>query len=170
MGTDPSEFAGCRHLPVEKVSWNDVQEFIGKLNERSGGDHYRLPSEAEWEYAARAAGTTGERYAADLDAIAWHGGISEGRTHPVGTKAPNPWGLHDMLGNVWELVQDWHGEYPGGVVTDPRGPADPPMGLNRVGRGGSWGGSETCCRASQRSRPPTSFFFKFLGFRLVRIE
>ena len=169
MGANPAEFTGCGRRPVESVSWNDVQDFIRRLNARSGGDHYRLPTEAEWEYAARA-GTTGERYAADLDAIAWYGGNSGGRTHPVGTKAPNPWGLHDMLGNVWELVQDWHGEYPGGFITDPRGPADPPMGRHRVGRGGSWGGRETCCRASQRSRPPTSFFFNFLGFRLLRVE
>ena len=166
MGTNPSEFAGCGRLPVERVAWNDAQEFIRTLNERSGGDHYRLPTEAEWEYAART-GTAGERYAPNLDAIAWYGGNSGGRTHPVGLKAPNAWGLHDMLGNVWELVQDWHGDYPGGFVTDPSGPGS---GSDRVGKGGSWGGSETCCRASARSSPPPGFFFNFLGFRLLRME
>ena len=164
MGTNPSEFVGCGRRPVERVSWNDTQEFISKLNERAGGDRYRLPTEAEWEYAARA-GATGERYGPNLDAIAWYGGNSGGRTHPVGTKAPNDWGLHDMLGNVWELVQDWHGDFSGGAVTDPSGPAS---GSQRVGKGGSWCGSETCCRAAARSRPPPSFFFNFLGFRLAR--
>ena len=166
MGTNPSEFSGCGRRPVERVSWNDVQEFIGRLNARAGGNHYRLPTEAEWEYAARAE-TAGSRYAANLDAIAWYRGNSGGRTHPVGQKVPNAWGLHDMLGNVWELVQDWHGDYPGGAVTDPAGPDS---GSHRVARGGSWSGSDACCRASDRSRPPPSFFFNFLGFRLVRVE
>ena len=164
MGTNPSECTGCGRRPVERVSWNDAQEFIRTLNERTGGDHYRLPTEAEWEYAARA-GANGERYAPNLDAIAWYGGNSGGRTHPVGMKAPNGWGLHDMLGNVWEHVQDWHGDFPGGFVTDPTGPDS---GSERVGKGGSWGGSETCCRAAARSRPPPGFFFNFLGVRLVR--
>ena len=165
MGTNPSEFSGCGRRPVDSVSWNDVQEFIRSLNDRAGGNYYRLPTEAEWEYAARA-GTTENRYA-NLDAIAWYGGNSGGRTHPVGQKEPNAWGLHDMLGNVWELVQDWHGDYPGGFLIDPTGPAS---GSQRVARGGSWGGSDTCCLAPDRSRPPPSFFFNFLGFRLVRVE
>ncbi len=98
MGTNPSEFSGCGQFPVETVSWNDAQEFIGSLNGRAGGNRYRLPTEAEWEYAARA-GTTGDRYG-NIDAIAWHGDNSGDRTHPVGQKVPNAWGLQDMLGNV----------------------------------------------------------------------
>ena len=121
MGSNPSHFTNCGgDCPVERVSWEDVQEFIGKLNGRSGGRPYRLPTEAEWEYAARA-GTTEDRYG-DLGAIAWHNSNSRDTTHPVGEKAANAWGLHDMLGNVLEWVQDWFGSYPGGSVTDPTGP------------------------------------------------
>ena len=143
-----------------------MQEFIGRLNARAEGNQHRLPTEAEWEYATRA-GTMGSRYAGDLDFIAWYGGNRGGRTHPVGQKTPNAWGLDDMLGNVWEWVQDWHGDYPGGSVTEPPGPGS---GSSRVGRGGSWGGSSTCCRASARSSPPPAFFFNFLGFRLLKME
>ena len=121
MGSNPSFFDECGDCPVERVSWDDVQEFIGRLNALEGEVRYRLPTEAEWEYAARA-GTSGDRYGGDLDAIAWYRENSEGRTHPVGQKAPNAFGLHDMLGNVFEWVQDWYGAYPGGSVTDPRGP------------------------------------------------
>ena len=133
MGTNPSEFSGCGRCPVEKVSWGDAQTFIGNLNAGIGERRYRLPTEAEWEHAARA-GTSLDRYGR-LDGIAWYGDNSGDRTHPVGQKAPNAWGLHDMLGNVWEWVQDWHGDYPGGAVTDPGGPGS---GSARVRRGGSW--------------------------------
>ena len=107
MGSNPSRFAGCGNCPVERVSWDDAQQFIQGLNAREGPAVYRLPTEAEWEYAARA-GTTGDRYG-NLDAIAWYGQNSGGRTHPVGGKPPNAWGLHDMLGSVWEWVHDWYG-------------------------------------------------------------
>ena len=121
MRTNISEFSGCGQCPVERVSWDDAQEFIGRLNAQAGGNRYRLPTEAEWEYAARA-GTGGDRYG-ELDAIAWCGNDNSGsRTHPVGQKAPNAWGLYDMLGNVWEWVEDRYGGYPGGSVMDPRGP------------------------------------------------
>ena len=161
MGTNPSEFSGCGQCPVEQVSWNDAQEFIGRLNGRSGGNRYRLPTEAEWEYAARA-GTTGDHYG-NLDAIAWHGNNSGRRTHPVGQKAPNAWGFHDMLGNVFEWVEDWYGDYPGGAVTDPQGPA---AGSDRVGRGGGWSGG---ARLS-RSRAGPGWRVDILGFRLLRTE
>ena len=132
MGSNPSAFDECGgDCPVEKVSWDEVQEFIGRLNALEGEARYRLPTEAEWEYAARA-GTTADRYAGNLDAIAWYGENSGARPHPVGRKAPNAFGLHDMLGNVWEWVQDWYGAYPGGSVTDPQGPAS---GSRRVDRG-----------------------------------
>ena len=165
MGSNPSYFSGCGQCPVEAVSWDDAQEFIRSLNGRAGGNRYRLPTEAEWEYAARA-GTTGDRYG-NLDAIAWHNGNSGDRTHPVGQKAPNAWGLHDMLGNVREWVEDWYGDYPGGTVTDPRGPVS---GSFRVGRGGGWGIGAGICRSSYRSSVTPGIRSSYLGFRLLRTE
>ena len=135
MGSNPSHFAGCGpDCPVENISWDDTQLFLSQLNLLSAwhadGAEYRLPTEAEWEYAARS-GTTGDTYAGNvtstdgwerdpvLNRIAWHAGNSGEQTHPVGRKEPNARGLHDMLGNVEEWVQDWHEDYPGGTVTDP---------------------------------------------------
>ena len=167
MGSNPSGFDECGgDCPVERVSWDEVQEFIGRLNALEGEARYRLPTEAEWEYAARA-GTSGDRYGGDLDAIAWYGGNSGDRTHAVGQKAPNAWGLHDMLGNVLEWVQDWYGEYPGGSVTDPQGPAS---GSYRVFRGGGWIYYAGNCRVSNRFDDPSGFRLYFLGFRLLRME
>ena len=166
MGSNPSSITNCGgDCPVEEVSWEDVQEFIGKLNARSGGRPYRLPTEAEWEYAARA-GTTEERYG-DLDEIAWYVSNSGGTPHRVGEKAANAWGLHDMLGNVWEWVQDWYGSYPGGSVTDPTGPGS---GSFRVFRGGSWLDGARFSRSAYRIgwRPGLRYFD--LGFRLLREE
>lgn len=135
MGENPSYFGECgSRCPVEFVSWNDVQEFIRRLNELESGNGYRLPTEAEWEYALRA-GTTGVGYAEPLDSLAWHRNNSGGKPHPVGLKRANAWGLHDMLGNVSEWVGDWYGEYPSGSATDPQGPNS---GLYRVFRGESW--------------------------------
>ena len=166
MGTNPSSFSGCGQCPVEQVSWTDAQDFIRSLNGSGGGNRYRLPTEAEWEYAARA-GTTGDRYG-NLDAIAWcwnARGSRGGRAHPVGQRAANAFGLHDMLGNVWEWVQDWYGGYPGGTVTDPRGPGS---GSVRVLRGGSWGGSAGDCRSSNRDVGDPGNRFHHIGFRLLR--
>ena len=166
MGSNPSRFTNCGgDCPVERVSWEDVQEFIGKLNARSGGRPYRLPTEAEWEYAARA-GTTEERYG-DLDEIAWYDSNSGYTTHRVGEKAANAWGLHDMLGNVWEWVQDWYGSYPGGSVTDPTGPGS---GSYRVLRGGGWFISARNCRSAYRGLISPGFRNGDLGFRLLREE
>ncbi len=166
MGTNPSRFSGCGSCPVENVSWDDAQLFIGRLNARAGGSRYRLPTEAEWEYAARA-GTIGDRYG-NLDAIAWHGDNSGRRPQPAGRKAPNAWGLHDMLGNVWEWVQDWHGSYPGGSLADPQGPVS---GSYRVYRGGSWhaGIGARGCRSSFRGGNPPGHRGNNVGFRLLRI-
>ena len=168
MGSNPSYFDECgRSCPVETVSWDDAQEFIGRLNGRSGGNRYRLPTEAEWEYAARA-GTTGDRYTANLDAIAWCGeSLLSGGTHPVGQKEANAWGLHDMLGNVWEWVEDWYDSYPGGAVTDPRGPGS---GSDRVNRGGGWSSYASLCRSSYRLNAPPGLRHSYLGFRLLRTE
>ena len=105
MGSNPSMFKGENH-PVENVSWNDTQAFIAKLNESQNEFHYRLPTEAEWEYCA------GKNDSKDLDAQAWYYSNSASTTHPVGTKKPNALGLYDMLGNVWEWCQDWYGKYP----------------------------------------------------------
>ena len=166
MGSNPSRFKDCGpNCPVETVSWNDAQGFIRRLNSRSGGTRYRLPTEAEWEYAARA-GTGGDRYG-NLDAIAWYDGNSGDRTHPVGRKAPNAWGLYDMLGNVWEWVEDWSGDYPGGSVTDPRGPRS---GSDRGNRGGGWGSYAGGCRAPNRDLNSPGDRIILLGFRLLRTE
>ena len=165
MKTSPSGYPGCRRCPVENISWNNAQEFIRCLNERSGGNHYRLPTEAEWEYAARA-GTSGDRYCENVDEIAWHVDNSRWRPKPVGEKAPNAWGLYDMLGNVWEWVEDWVGEYPGGSVTDPRGPA---WGAGRVSRGGSWIHPGRYCRASARDFSGPDARGSNTGFRLLRM-
>ena len=166
LGTNPSGNSGCGQCPVEQVFWNDAQDFIRRMNGRAGRNRYGLPTEAEWEYAARA-GTTGNRYG-NLDAIAWYRDNSGDRTHPVGQKVPNAWGLYDMLGNVWEWVADWHGEYPSGAVTDPRGPASGPF---RVVRGGSWINPADSIRASYRPGGRTVGDREDIqGFRLLRRE
>ena len=164
MGRNPSHFRNCgRDCPVERVSWNEVQSFIGRLNTRSGGRPYRLPTEAEWEYAARA-GTSGPYYA-NPNAIAWHRGNSGDRTRRVGRKAPNGFKLYDMLGNVWEWVADRKGRYPGGTATDPTGPGS---GSSRVYRGGGWHDSSRACRAANRDGLQRSGRLDVLGFRLLR--
>ena len=177
MGSNPSGSRKCGlDCPVESVSWLQVQEFIRRLNERAGGAPYRLPSEAEWEYAARAgsrtdtyAGDITEPYGEDpvLEGIAWYGENSGDRTHPVGGKRANSWGLHDMLGNVSEWVGDWYGDYPGGSVTDPRGLY---TGPGRVRRGGNRGGAAGSCRAADRSYDGPGYRYGNLGFRLARIQ
>ena len=132
-GDDSTVFSDYRRCPIERVSWNEADAFIGRLNGRSGGSRHRGPTEAEWEYAARA-GSAGDRYG-NLDKIAWCGYNSGRRTQPVGQKAPNAWGLHDMLGNVWEWVRDQSGSHPGSRETDPLGSGS---GSSWVYPGGSW--------------------------------
>lgn len=149
MGSNPSNFMG-RTNPVEQVSWDDVQVFLGKLNQMEPGRGYRLPTEAEWEYACRAGSTT--KYAFgdsenELGDYAWCYENSGERAHPVGQKRPNAWGLYDMHGNVWEWCEDWYGTYPSGSVTDPKGST---MGSRRVLRGGSWFDYAQSCRSAFR--------------------
>ena len=167
MGNNPSEFQGCDQCPVERVSWEDVQEFIRRLNQRTGLK-YRLPTEAEWEFAARG-GNNSERYqyagGNNLDEVGWYSRNAENKTHPVGQKKRNELGLYDMSGNVWEWCQDWYGDYPSSAQTNPTGPA---TGAYRVLRGGSWRGDPRYCRVAARSDDFPGNRFNFLGFRLAR--
>ena len=150
MGSNPSDFNNCGDdCPVEKVSWNDCQKFIRKLNGMVSGGNFRLPTEAEWEYACRA-GTT-RPYAGDLDAMGWYEINSGSRTHRVAQKNPNAWGLCDMHGNVWERCQDWYGDYPSGLVTDPTGPSSA-----RAGCSGAGAGTTTPGTAAPRFAPGSS--------------
>ena len=170
MGANPSYYDECGpRCPVEGVSWDDTQEFIRGLNKgKSGrGYRYRLPTEAEWEYAARA-GTTGARYG-ELGEIAWYGENSGDRTHPVGQKVANAWGLHDMLGNVLEWVANESYEYPSGPVTDPQGPS---TGRSRGLRGGSFIAPASDVRSASRyfAIDPARSRWTWLGFRLVRTK
>ena len=165
-GSNPSIFKG-RTNPVENVSWDDVQVFIQKLNEKEGDNKYRLPTEAEWEHAARAGSETKWFFGSDpnqLGKYAWFKDNSAGTTHPVGEKQPNPWGLYDIYGNVWEWVQDWYGEYPEGAMMDPTGPAS---GSARIYRGGSWFNPANSCRSAYRGKRLPGYRRSHLGFRLA---
>jgi len=169
MGSNPSKFTGDPNRPVENVSWDDVQEFIRRLNSREGGATYRLPTEAEWEYAVRAGTTTRWSFGDDarqLGRYAWPEENAGGYTHPVGQLQPNPWGLYDMHGNVWEWVQDWYGSYTSGTAVDPAGPSS---GSDRVYRGGScYGLARECWSALRRGAAPGNRY-NALGFRLLRV-
>jgi formylglycine-generating enzyme required for sulfatase activity len=216
MGDNPSYFPDPER-PVEQVRWEDAVGFAKKLNERVAKDYpsnanrlidgwerllFRLPTEAEWEYACRAR-TTGDTYAGDLDleyrdqtkaelldSIAWYGGNSghqydlkkcmemtwladlqdkenRGGTRKVAQKAPNPWGLYDMLGNVWEWCQDWYGDYPLEPVERVEDPIGPTQGADRVVRGGSWGASARTLRSACRDWYAPGSRSDFLGFRLL---
>ena len=169
MGSNPSRFSDCGgNCPVERVSWEDAQEFIAALNRQEGVTVYRLPTEAEWEYAARAGTRTAYSFgddAAHLGAYAWYGDNTDFEPHPVGQKRPNGWGLHDMHGNVWEWVADRYGAYPRDAVTDPRGANS---GAARVYRGGGWSDTARVCRVAPRLRDSPGYRFFDLGFRLAR--
>jgi formylglycine-generating enzyme required for sulfatase activity len=183
MGKNPSESTGhfkksAPDLPVEMVSWDDAQEFCRKLTdlaqEKEAGRCYRLPTEAEWEYACRAGSTTKFCYGDDesrLGDYAWYRGNSDGKSHPVGRKKPNAWGLYDMHGNVWEWCSDRYDyEYYANSPTDD--PAGPATGSYRVHRGGGWYSSPTDCRSAHRVRSTPDCRFDNLGFRmaLVRVD
>lgn len=187
MVSNPSQFAPAHvflDLPVENVSWDDCQEFIRVLNAKTGMK-FRLPAEAEWEYACRA-GSAGD-FAGNLDSMGWYyenagrtrltdsswksGSAAQNgnETHPVGQKQPNAWGLYDMHGNVFEWCQDWYDEkyYGRSPGTDPTGATG---GSDRVARGGSWGGSAVYCRSSFRGWNAPSSRHSDLGFRLARTQ
>ncbi len=154
------------NLPVEGVSWDDVQKFCGAMNSKRDGYHYRLPTEAEWEYAARAGDATC-RYG-PLVEVAWSRDNSGGKTHPVGEKKPNGFGLYDVLGNVWEWVQDWYSitYYSHSPEPDPKGPDN---GEYRLARGGSWRGVvRGHARVSSRYMLKPNVRSIVVGFRCVR--
>ncbi len=190
MGSNPSHFKGSDDLPVETVSWLDAVSFCNKMSEKDkrtpfyringtdvadvGGNGYRLPTEAEWEYACRAGmaglfpwgddiGKQGEH--------AWFSNNSDGKAHPVGQKRPNAWGLYDMLGNVWEWCADWYdwkyyASSPS-VAVDPPGP---PKASSRVSRGGGWGIEPRYARSAYRNGRAPEFRRFNLGFRLARVQ
>ena len=168
MGRNPSEFQGDDQRPVERVSWRDVHAFIGWLNDAAGDSLYRLPSEAEWEYACRA-GSSGRWAGRRLGDYAWYRKNSGYGTQAVGGKSPNRWGLHDMHGNVAEWVQDWYDEdyYASSSRVDPRGPAS---GSYRVLRGGHFISSAEYVRSALRYHTPPSNNDGHFGVRLVRIR
>jgi formylglycine-generating enzyme required for sulfatase activity len=193
MGDNPSEFKGCGNCPVEHVSWDDAQRFIQRLNGMYDGYTYRLPSEAEWEYACRA-GTTGD-YAGTLDAMAWYGNNS-GRhyldatevwradksnyvkrledngnhTHPVGMKQPNAYGLCDMHGNVWEWCQDWYHDSYDGAPTDATAWLSGGVQKERINRGGSWiSPANGYLRSAGRTHVAADIRTYVIGFRVVAV-
>ncbi|MFN7831031.1 MAG: formylglycine-generating enzyme family protein, partial [Bacteroidota bacterium] len=166
-GSSPSAHRFCADCPVQRVNWNDVQKFIARLNARAGSPRYRLPTEAEWEYAARGgANSRGYQYAGsnDINEVAWYSANSGGRTHPVKGKKPNELGVYDMSGNVWEWCSDRYGDYSAGSQTNPQGPSE---GVNRVNRGGSWNARARFCRASFRVVSEPDDRLNYLGFRLA---
>ena len=189
MGKNPSHFQGDavaeRHPetnrvvkevdsvnhPVEQVSWSDAVEFCQRLSalpeEKKAGRVYRLPTEAEWEYACRAGSQMAYSFGSDEKSLVnfgWYGPNSKGMTHAVGLKKANAWGLYDMHGNVWEWCADWYGEFPKGSATDPRGPED---GSIRVSRGGCWFFDAVSCRSAGRGRFGPSDRNVILGFRVA---
>jgi len=170
MGSNPSKYK-ARTRPVEQVSWDDAQKFISKLNAKEGTSKYRLPTEAEWEYAARA-GSGGKWCFGDdegqLSQYAWYDkDWDTGSTNPVGKLKPNKWGLYDMHGNIWEWVQDWYGKnyYSNSPSSDPKGASS---GSYRVNRGGSWSYGARNCRSAFRDSNSPDFRYYYLGFRVCR--
>ena len=179
MGSNPSRFKG-ENLPVESVSWDDVQQFITRLNAREPGARYRLPTEAEWEYAARAGSSAAYSFGDNVQQLgiyAWYEDNAGGTTHPVGQKQPNAWGLHDLHGNVWEWVQDIYDSAAykqraaaGSAAVDPAvGTAGPAAaGAQRVFRGGGWRDGVGACRTANRCYADPGDRQDNLGFRLLR--
>jgi formylglycine-generating enzyme required for sulfatase activity len=176
MGKNPSKNKNCPQCPVDWVAWYDIQKkFLEKMNtQATDGATYRLPTEAEWEYAARA-GTT-EDTPGNLDEIAWYKDNSDKNTHPVGQKLPNAWGLYDMLGNVWEWCDDSYTEYSEETVTDPNGPkkrsskATFAIFDDRVIRGGGYKDSADSQRVANRGKWRLGYWKSYIGLRLVKVD
>ena len=171
MGSNPSANKKGDNYPVENVSWDDCQTFITKLNSLTG-ETFRLPTEAEWEFAARG-GTKSEGYkysgSNTIGDVAWYTDNSDSAKHPVATKAANELGIYDMSGNVWEWCQDWFGSYSSGAQTDPTGPTTgSSTGYSRMRRGGSWDSLAGSCRVSFRYSNAPLYRFDGLGLRLAR--
>ncbi|MCQ2291519.1 MAG: formylglycine-generating enzyme family protein, partial [Muribaculaceae bacterium] len=168
MGSYPSHFNGDNQ-PVEQVSWDDCLEFIRKLNDLTG-ENFRLPTEAEWEYAARG-GNKGLGYmysgSNTIDDVAWYDGNSADMTYPVGTMAPNELGIYDMSGNVWEWCSDWYDEDYDSSASQTN-PSGPNRGSDRVCRGGGWVNDARSCRVSTRFRVNPAIRNPLLGLRLAR--
>jgi formylglycine-generating enzyme required for sulfatase activity len=166
MGNNPSNFKNCDECPIESVSWNDVQDFVRKLNSQTG-NNYRLPTEAEWEYAAKG-GKSSKGYiysgSNDLNLVAWNTGNSGGKTHSVGGKQANELGVFDMTGNVWEYCSDFYGDYNNYSETNPTGALSD---RGRVRRGGGWYYAANYCRVAYRTGHNPSSTYNDSGFRLV---
>ncbi|MBQ9771104.1 MAG: SUMF1/EgtB/PvdO family nonheme iron enzyme [Lentisphaeria bacterium] len=180
MGNNPSKFKGD-NLPVEQVSWDDAKSFCSKLNdlkrnELPAGYRFDLPTEAQWEYACRAGTTTAlnnglnltsvNSRCSNLEEVAWYDENSDGKTHPVGQKKPNAWGLYDMHGNVYEWCNDWNSNYPSRAVTDPTGPD---LGSRRVIHGGSWYSTAQRCRSAFRLSSYPADQYSYVGFRVALV-
>jgi formylglycine-generating enzyme required for sulfatase activity/tRNA A-37 threonylcarbamoyl transferase component Bud32 len=170
MGDNPSDFSGCDRCPVEQVSWDDVQKFISKLNQLTG-KRYRLPTEAEWEYAARGGSrSNGYQYSGsnNIGSVAWYEGNGGNKTHTVGSKSPNELGIYDMTGNVWEWCSDWYDAnyYKSSPSSNPKGPSS---GNGRVLRGGSWYFDAEYCRVANRYYSTPSARYYSIGFRLLLV-
>jgi formylglycine-generating enzyme required for sulfatase activity len=184
MGYNPSYSEGDNR-PVESITWYDAVEFCNKLSEKEGltpaytingfdvscnwsANGYRLPTEAEWEYAAKG-GKKSKNYkysgSDNIDDVAWYDANSDGRSHDVGTKAPNELGIYDMSGNVWEWCWDWYGSYSSSPSSNPRGPNS---GSSRVDRGGSWSYYDGSCRVAYRNYRSPGDSLDVFGFRIVR--
>lgn len=171
IGTNPSNFKGCDGCPVEQVTWEGVQDFIRTLNKKTGAN-YRLPTEAEWEYAARSSGKkekwAGTNSESELREYAWYDGNSGHKTHPVGQNEPNGLGLYDMSGNVWEWVQDSYDPHSNYYSNSPKdNPKGPSSGQFRVLRGGSWYNFPWNARSSNRFGYKPGYSDHYSGFRLV---
>ena len=165
MGSNPSHFTGDNN-PVDFATWDEIQEFITKLNEKTG-KKFRLPTEAEWEYAARGGNKSkGYKYSGsnNIDDVAWYDNNSSSETYPVGQKTPNELGIYDMTGNVCEWCQDWKGDYSSSSQTNPTGPSS---GSRRVLRGGSWYYDAGSCRVSSRDGCLPDGSNYYVGFRLA---
>ena len=173
LGVNPSRFTGPKNLPVDQVSWHDCQQFCKKLREKNKKP-YRLPTEAEWEYACRAGSTTPFHFGAALSADQANynanftygpgkQGVYREKTTPVGSFPANAWGLHDMHGNVWQWCQDWHGGYSQKDLTDPQGPKS---GTNRILRGGSWGSNPIFFRSANRNFAAPDNRTEYYGLRV----